>query len=195
MNHRHLLPNEIDLLVDGEAGFGVAPLRDHLDECAECRLRYEEQLFVVEALEAVPHFAADTRLADRVMAHVPIFVPAHVAARDSVARWIPRAGAARAAGLALLASTAALFTVGMVWLATQGDAAVFITGLLGDRMRSAVLGAARDLAVALLGEQALAAIRMTGAVGIGLLLAGFVITAFGTVAGIRRLAVVSRRSA
>lgn len=195
MNHRHLLPNEIDLLVDGEAGFGVAPLRDHLDECAECRLRYEEQLFVVEALEAVPHFAADTRLADRVMAQVPIFVPAHVAARDSVARWIPRAGAARAAGLALLASTAALLTVGMVWLATQGDAAVFITGLLGDRMRSAILGAARDLAVALLGEQALAAIQMTGAVGVGLLLAGFVVTAFGTVAGIRRLAVVSRRSA
>ena len=37
VNHRHLLPNEIDLLVDGEAGFGVAPLRAHVAECDECR--------------------------------------------------------------------------------------------------------------------------------------------------------------
>jgi len=36
VNHRHLLPNEIDLLVDGEAGFGVAPLRAHVAECDDC---------------------------------------------------------------------------------------------------------------------------------------------------------------
>ncbi|MBC7674084.1 MAG: hypothetical protein H7247_16835, partial [Polaromonas sp.] len=92
MNHRHLLPNEIDLLVDGEAGFGVAPLRDHIDECEDCRLRLAEERFVVDALEMVPHYAPDTRLADRVMSQVPMFVPAHIAARDSVARWIPQAG-------------------------------------------------------------------------------------------------------
>jgi hypothetical protein len=80
----------------------------------------------------------------------------------------------------------------MVWLATQGDAAVFITGLLGDRVRGAVLGAARDLTVALLGESALAALQTTGAIGVSLLLAGFVLTAFGTVAGIRRLAAAGR---
>ena len=193
MNHRHLLPNEIDLLVDGEAGFGVAPLRDHIDECHDCRARFEEQQFVVDALEAVPHFAPDTRLADRVMSQVPVFVPAHVAARDSVARWIPQAGVARTATAAVLASTAALLTLGMVWLATQGEAAVFISGLLGDRVRSAAFGAARDLAVTLLGEQALAAIRMTGTVGVAILLAGFMVTAFGTVAGIRRLASAGHR--
>ena len=193
MNHRHLLPNEIDLLVDGEAGFGVAPLRDHIDECQDCRGRFEEQRFVVDALESVPHFAPDTRLADRVMSQVPVFVPVHVAARDSVARWMPKAGVARTAAAAVLASTTALLTLGLVWLATQGDAAVFITGLLGDRVRAAVLGAARDVAVVLLGEPALAAIRMTGTVGVGILLAGFTVTAFGTVVGIRRLATAGRR--
>ena len=193
MNHRHLLPNEIDLLVDGEAGFGVAPLRDHIDECQDCRGRFEEQRFVVDALESVPHFAPDTRLADRVMSQVPVFVPVHVAARDSVARWMPKAGVARTAAAAVLASTTALLTLGLVWLATQGDAAVFITGLLGDRVRAAVLGAARDVAVVLLGEPALAAIRMTGTVGVGILLAGFMVTAFGTVVGIRRLATAGRR--
>ena len=54
MNHRHLLPNEIDLLVDGEAGFGVAPLRDHVDECDECRMRFEDARIVVTHLKPCP---------------------------------------------------------------------------------------------------------------------------------------------
>jgi anti-sigma factor RsiW len=193
MNHRHLLPNEIDLLVDGEAGFGVAPLRAHIDECAECREQVEDARIVVDALEALPHFAPDSRLADRVMAQVPVFVPAHVAARDSVSRWVPQAGPARAAAAAIFTSAAGVLTLGLIWLATQGDAAVFITGLLGDRLRGVVVGAARDLAISLLGESALAALQATGTIGISLLLAGFVLTAFGTVAGIRRLAAVGRQ--
>src|SRR3978361_611367 len=138
MNHRHLLPNEIDLLVDGEAGFGVAPLRDHIDECPDCRLRYQDARFVVHALESLPHFAPDSRLADRVMAAVPVFVPAHVAARDSGGPWRAKPGPARAASASVFAFTAGLLTLTMVWLATQGDAAVFMTGLLGDRVRTAV---------------------------------------------------------
>jgi anti-sigma factor RsiW len=193
VNHRHLLPNEIDLLVDGEAGFGVAPLRAHLDECGECRTRYEDERVIVDALEALPHFAPDARLADRVMAQVPVFVPAHVAARDSVARWLPQAGPARVAAAALFTSVAGILTVALVWIASQGDAAVFITGLVGDRLRGAVTDAARDLAVTLLGEPALAALQASGAIGASLLLAGFVLTAFGTVAGIRRLATAGRR--
>ena len=192
MNHRHLLPNEIDLVVDGEAGFGVAPLRDHIDECAECRLRFEDARFVVDVLESVPHFAPDSRLAERVMSQVPVFVPAHVAARDSVVRWLPRPGRARVAVAAIFTSAAGLLTLTVVWLATQGEAAVFMTGLLGDRMRGAVLGAARDLAGAVLGDSALAALMATGTVGVLLLLAGFVLTAVGTVAGIRRLATAGR---
>jgi hypothetical protein len=193
MNHRHLLPNEIDLLVDGEAGFGVAPLRAHLDECAECLERFEDARIVVDALESVPHFAPDSRLADRVMARVPVFVPAHVAARDSVVRWVPRGSPARVAAAAVFASATGLLTLGLVWLAAQGDAAVFMTGLLGDRLRLVVIGAGRDVVVSLLGEPALAAIRATGVIGIAVVLAGFALTAFGTVAGIRRLATAGRR--
>ena len=192
MNHRHLLPNEIDLLVDGEAGFGVAPLRDHVVECAECRLRLDDARIVVDALESLPHFAPDSRLANRVMSQVPLFVPAHVAARDSVARWMPQSGTARIAAGAVFASAAGVLTLTMLWLATQGEAAIFMTGLLGDRMRGAVLGAARDLTVALLGESALGALQATGSIGVSLLLAGFVVTAFGTVVGIRRLAAAGR---
>ena len=192
MNHRHLLPNEIDLLVDGEAGFGVAPLRAHIDECAECRFRLEDARIVVDAMESLPHFAPDSRLADRVMARVPVFVPAHVAARDSVSRWIPQAGAARIAAAAVFASAAGLLTLSMIWLATRGDAAVFITQLLGERLRGVVVQGARELAVSLLGESALQAFQSAGTVGLVVLLAAFVLTAFGTVAGIRRLATAGR---
>lgn len=194
MNHRHLLPNEIDLLVDGEAGFGVAPLRAHIQECPECRERLEDARIVVEALEALPHFAPDSRLADRVMAQVPVFVPAHVAARDSVRRWLPQSAAARIAALAVAGSTAFALTIGMVWLALQGDLVVFITGLLGDRVRLAVVNAARDLAVALLGDAALAALQGLGAIGASLLFLAFLVAAVGTIAGIRRLAVAGRRA-
>jgi anti-sigma factor RsiW len=194
MNHRHLLPNEIDLLVDGEAGFGVAPLRAHILECDDCRRRLEEERVVVDALEALPHFAPDSRLADRVMAQVPVFVPAHVAARDTVRRWLPQSVAARVAAVAVAGSMAATLTLGMIWLALQGDAVAFITGLLGDRLRMAVVGSARDVTVALLGDSALAALQGLGAIGASLLFLAFLLGAVGTIAGIRRLAVTGRRA-
>jgi hypothetical protein len=194
VNHRHLLPNEIDLLVDGEAGFGVAPLRAHLDECDECRERFEDAFFVVQVLEEVPHFAPDARLADRVMAQIPVFVPAHVAARDSVRRWLPQAGPARMAAAVVGTSVAGLLTMAMVWLATRGDSAIFVTEMLGNRARGMIVAAMRDLAVALLGPSALAALEATGALGASLLVLGFVLTAAGTIAGIRRLATAGRQA-
>lgn len=194
MNHRHLLPNEIDLLVDGEAGFGVAPLRAHIVECDDCRARLDDARIVVDALESLPHFAPDARLADRVMAQVPVFVPAHVAARDSVRRWLPTSSTARVAAVAVGTTVAGALTMAMLWLATRGDAVLFVSGLLGDRVRAAVVGAIRDVAVALLGETALTALQATGAVGTSLLVFGFLLTALGTVAGIRRLATAGRRA-
>ena len=194
MNHRHLLPNEIDLLVDGEAGFGVAPLREHVEECADCRERLEDTQVVVHALEAVPHFAPDSRLADRVMAQVPVFVPAHVAARDSVRRLVPSSAPWRIAAMTAAASMAGVFTMALVWLAARGDAVVFMSGLLGDRIRGAVVGAGRDAAVALLGESAMTALQSAGALGASLLVLAFLGAGVGTVAGIRRLATIGRQS-
>ena len=193
MNHRHLLPNEIDLLVDGEAGFGVAPLRAHVAECDECRARLDDARIVVDALEDLPHFAPDSRLADRVMAQVPVFVPAHVAARDSVTRWLPQSGPARAAAAIVGTSIAGLLTVAMVWLASRGDAAVFATSLFADRVQSLVMGTARDLAFSLLGESAVSAIQASGMLGVTLLVLGFLGTAVGTILGLRRLATASSR--
>jgi anti-sigma factor RsiW len=195
VNHRHLLPNEIDLLVDGEAGFGVAPLRAHVAECDDCRARLDDARIVVDALEDLPHFAADSRLADRVMAQVPVFVPAHVAARDSVTRWLPQSAPARAAAAVLGTSIAGLLTAAMVWIASRGDAAIFATSLFADRVQSLVMTTARDLALSLLGESAISAIQASGTLGITLLVLGFLGTAVGTILGLRRLATASSRRA
>jgi hypothetical protein len=195
VNHRHLLPNEIDLLVDGEAGFGVAPLRAHVTECEDCRARLDDARIVVDALESLPHFAPDSRLADRVMAQVPVFVPAHVAARESVVRWLPKAGPARVAAAILGTSVAGMLTLALVWLASRGDAVVFATGLVSERMRGLIVSAGRELVLSLLGESAVATIQSSGALGVTLLVLGFLGAAFGTVAGIRRLATASSRRA
>jgi anti-sigma factor RsiW len=195
VNHRHLLPNEIDLLVDGEAGFGVAPLRAHVAECDECRARLDDARVVVDALEALPHFAPDSRLAERVMAQVPVFVPAHVAARDSVMRWLPQSAPARAAAAVVGTSIAGLLTLAMIWLASRGDAAIFATSLFADRVQSLVIGTARDLALSLLGESAVAAIQASGMLGVTLLVLGFLGTAVGTILALRRLATASSRRA
>jgi len=195
VNHRHLLPNEIDLLVDGEAGFGVAPLRAHVAECDDCRARLDDARIVVDALEALPHFAPDSRLADRVMAQVPVFVPAHVAARDSVFRWLPQSSRTRAAAAIVGTSIGGLLTVAMVWLASRGDAVVFATGLFADRFQTLVMGTARDVALAVLGESAVAALQAAGTLGVTLLVLGFLGTALGTVFALRRLATASSRRA
>ncbi|HTK47350.1 MAG TPA: hypothetical protein VL328_05135 [Gemmatimonadaceae bacterium] len=195
MNHRHLLPDEIDLLVDGEAGFGVAPLRAHVTECDDCRARLEDARLVVDALEALPHFAPDSRLADRVMAQVPVFVPAHVAARDSVTRWLPQSAPARIAAAVAGTSVAGLLTLAMVWLASRGNAVMFVTGLFTDRLQRLVLGTVRDVALALLGESAVAAIQASGTLGVTLLVLGFLGTAVGTVLALRRVATAASRRA
>src|SRR5690348_16807691 len=134
MNHRHLLPDEIDLLLDDEVGFGVQPLKAHLDECDECRTRVEEARFVVDALEDVPHFAPSHTFSDKILAQVPIFVPWHVTARDTVLQWLPKSPAARIAVAALATSVASVMTVMILWIATQSSVVAVATGAAGDQM-------------------------------------------------------------
>ena len=192
MNHRHLLPNEIDLLVDGEGGFGLAPLRAHVRECLTCRAELEEARQIADGLEELPHFAPRVGLADRVMAQVPVFVPWHVAARDSLARWAPQARPLRVAVLSVGTAVASVLTIATLWLATQGDLLALAAGLAGERVRSLVGGAARELAAALFGEQFLVLLQQTGMIGAGLAALGFITAAAVTVMGLRALASSSR---
>ena len=192
MNHRHLLPNEIDLLVDGEGGFGLAPLRAHVRDCAFCRSELDEARQIADSLEELPHLAPSVGLADRVMAQVPVFVPWHVAARDAVGRWVPQARPLRVAAFTVGTAGASLLTVATLWLVTQGDLLALFAGLAGERARVAFGGAVQELAAALFGQQFLVLLQQTGLIGAGLAALGFVTAATGAVVGLRALATSSR---
>ena len=195
MNHRHLLPNEIDLLVDGEGGFGLAPLRAHVRECATCRAELEEARQIADALEELPHFAPSLGLAERVMAEVPVFVPWHVAARDAVVRWVPQSRPLRAAALVMGTAVASILTIATLWLVTQADLVALVAGLAGDQIRAVAGDAVRGLAAALFGDQFLVLVQQTGFIGAGLAALGFLTAAAFAVLGLRALASSSRSRA
>ncbi len=193
MNHRHLLPDEIDLLLDDEVGFGVAPLKAHIRDCDHCRAQVDEARAIVDALEDVPHFAPSHRFTDRVLAQVPVFVPWHVTARDTVVRWLPQSRSARFAVAALATSAASIVTVVMLWIATQTDVVALATGVAGDQVRGLVYDAGRQVLATVFGEQFFAIIQRTGTFGIAAALLGLVAAAGGSIAGLRALAAASSR--
>lgn len=193
MNHRHLLPDEIDLLLDDEVGFGVQPLKAHIRDCADCRALVEEARTVVDALEDLPHFAPSHTFADRVMSQVPVFVPWHVAARDTVVRWLPQSRPARVAVAAMATSAASVLTIAILWIATQADVVALASGVAGGGVERVLWNAGRSILTTVFGDQMFAIIQSTGTVGIAAALLGMLAAAAGSAAGLRALAAASDR--
>lgn len=193
MNHRHLQPNEIDLLVDGEVGFGVTPLRAHVRECGECRAELESARAVATELERMPHFSPSSRFSERVMAQVQVFEPAHVTALDTARRWVPQSRPARVLAGTGAVAVASLLSVLTLWLGARADSVVFVSDLLLTRMRAGLASAFGDLATGALGRPALALFESGGTAGLlaalSVLLATFVVAGFG----LRFVASASRR--
>jgi predicted anti-sigma-YlaC factor YlaD len=196
MNHRHLLPDEIDQLLDGEVGFGVAPLQAHLRECDECRAAYEEERQVVEALEHLPRLAPSPEFASRVMSQVQVYEPWHVAAQDTVLRWIrplaPRSQPVRLALGGAAVSVAALLSVAAIWLAAHADGTLFFMSLVRTTVVRGLGSASAAIAQALLGRSAAQALG-EGTTALILASIGLYIVVFLAAALALRAAAVSRR--
>jgi len=192
VQHRHLLPNEIDLLLDEESGFGVKPLREHVRDCADCRARLEEAQEVVSALGSIPQFAPRMGLADRVMSQVPVFTPWHVAARDAIAERIPSGPAARAFAATIVAVAGSLVTGLTLWIVTRGDILAMFSGLVGEQARETAANAFSQLIVTALGPQMLQVMQQVGPIGIALAGGGFLIASLATIFGLRLIATSSR---
>jgi len=190
--HRHLLPNEIDLLLDEETGFGVQPLREHVRSCPDCSGRLAEAQEVVNSLSEVPLLAPRMGMAERVMSRVPVFVPWHVSARDAVLKWMPSSPAARALAAVLVAFVGSLVTGLTLYIATRGDVLATVTGLVGEQARSTATDAAGDVVVALFGPQVVGAVQQVGPIGIALAGGGFLIASLATVLGLRLIATSGR---
>ena len=192
MQHRHLLPNEFDLLLDEESGFGVQPLREHVRSCAECSVRLAEAKELVAALDELPLMSPRLGMADRVMAQVPVFVPWHVAARDTVTQWLPTSPTMRAVAASLIAVFGSLLTGLTLWIATRGDVLAMFTGLVGEGVRNTASQAAGDVIVALFGPQLAASVQQVGPLGVALAGGGFLVASLATVFGLRLIATSSR---
>lgn len=193
MNHRHLLPNEIDLLVDGEVGFGVAPLQEHVRDCPECRSELEDARRVANMLEELPRFAPSYGLTDRVMARVPVFVPWHVAARDAVAAWVPSYRPLRILALAGGSAMAAVLSVAALWIVTRADVLAFASAAAGDQVRGAAAAGGREVIAALFGPQVFVAVAQTGVTGLAITAIGAALAAGLGLVGLRSLAAAGRR--
>jgi hypothetical protein len=188
MNHRHLLPNEIDLLLDGEVGFGVAPLRAHVDACEDCQARLARSRKIVDALEDLPHFTPTVRFADRVMAQVQIVEPWHVAMLETARRFVPQSSSMRTLMTATASAVALALTSGAVWLALHADLAAYSFNLAAGRARSALMDGAASIIGTAFGQSGLDALRSSGLRGLALGTGVMVVAVGGAAFGLRALA-------
>jgi hypothetical protein len=193
VQHRHLLSNEIDLLLDGEAGFGVAPLRAHVDACADCRARLDEAQLVADALERLPHLAPRIGFADRVLSQVQIVEPWHVAARRTAERFVPESRPLRVVALATAGLTSVAISASAVWIALSANLTVGSATVVTGRARTAVVSTLQQGLEALLGTNAAQALQAGGASALAV--AGVaLLAAVGAAAfGFRALASASRQ--
>ncbi|HYC53250.1 MAG TPA: hypothetical protein VEB19_19255 [Gemmatimonadaceae bacterium] len=178
--------------MDGDTGFGVQPLREHVATCGDCRARLSEAREVVAALSAMPLFAPRMGLADKVMAQVPVFVPWHVAARDAVRQWVPDSPVARALAAVVVAVVGTVVSGLTLWAATRGDVLSTLTAVVGEQARAGVADAAGSLVVALFGPQMVGVVQQLGPLGIALAGGGFLIASLATVFGLRSIATSGR---
>lgn len=193
MQHRHLLSNEIDLLLDGESGFGVAPLRAHVDGCAECRARLDEARLVADSLERLPHFTPRTGFADRVLTRVQIVEPWHVAARDTARRFIPESRSLRVVLLALAGLSSVALSASAVWIMLSANLTFGSATVVTGRVRQTIVLGAQQALDAAFGASAAEALRANGVLAMAAAGVALVATVGAAAFGFRALASASRR--
>jgi hypothetical protein len=193
LTQRHLLPDEIDLFLEDEAGASAPGLVAHIAECSECREQVEDARFVIRELERLPRLAPSHRFADAVMQEVSVIVPWHVALRDTVVRYLPATPAARAAALAVASLSAAVLSGGLIWLLSQSNVPVALTSVAESQLRDLLLNSGARVVSVVFGEEALAMLARSGTAGLAALLAGLIAATTGAVASLRAIALAANR--
>ena len=193
MEHRHLLPDEFEDILDGDAGEATSALRDHVDSCAECRAELARRSDLTRLLDHIPHHGPAPLFAYRVMSQVQVFEPWHVTLRDTVRRLVPRTKAARWIAGVTAVGMATLLTLAGVWTALNAESAWLFAEVGVKRVRSAFLESVRGVIESAFGRDALNAIEGTGASGsiiaVSIIVAVILIAALG----FRVAAIASRR--
>lgn len=190
---RHLLPEEIDQLLDGDVGFGTAPLKMHLRACDTCRAELDDARALVRQLEHLPHYQPSAVFADRVLGQVQVFVPWHVTALDTLRGWMPQTRTGRAFAWTGFGSAAVVLTAVSLWLLTRLDAVIFAIDMAVGRVRAAVGSGLADVVATLFGSTAVHAFRTSGAVGLWIALTALLLLAAITARAMRAVVAGPRR--
>jgi hypothetical protein len=162
---RHLLPDEVALLVDDEEGFGIAPLRAHVSTCGDCQARVALEREVVELVEHLPYAAPTAGFQDRVMQQVQIFEPWHVAATDTLRRLVPPPGPWRVVAGAGIAGAVCSLSAILLWVALRVDTVLYVTQVGLERAQGALVAAAGSAVSFAFGDAAAAALPLAGTWG------------------------------
>jgi hypothetical protein len=191
--NRHLLPAEIDLLLDGEVGFGTAPLKAHVRRCEECRSELDAARSLVRQLEHLPRFAPSPLFTQRVMAQVHVYVPWYVTALDRLRALVPQSRPARAlAGVGAVVVLAMITALSLAVVA-QLDALIFAIDLGYMRIQEWGSSLFASAVSAALGEAGLAAVRSAGWLGLLAMLGLLLLTTAGAAGVVRGLVRVRGR--
>lgn len=164
--NRHLLPNEIDILLDGDVGFGIPPLKAHVRICADCHRELQAARALVRSLEEMPRFAAAPLFAERVMARVHVYIPWYVALADMVRGFVPQSRPGRVLLGASAMAIGVLLTAASLWILSRADGLIFLAGVAVERAIAGLASAVGGALGATIGEPALHALRSFGWLGV-----------------------------
>ncbi len=180
--NRHLLPDEFDLLVDEEIGFGVPELQAHVRECDQCRLELESARMVMARIESLPHLAPSPLFAQKVMAQVNVFEPWHVAAGNTIRALVPRHRPVRVALAAAALTGCVTLTTMALWIASRFDSAMLLARMVYD----AAAAGALDALTAIVGPRAVETLQTGGGPMVLTLVSVVAVAAVASIIGIRR---------
>lgn len=185
MQHRHLLPQELDLLVDGDVSFGLAPLRAHAESCDDCRAQLDDLRAIAAQLDTLPHFVPRHGFADRVMSQVQVIEPWHVALLGQARSLVPQSTGMRALAAVGAGLVATAISGSTLWLAFRADLLAWSYGSIVNQgskgLWTGIAATARELV----------SVRADlGVVALGT--AALALTALGAVMAFRRLAATAR---
>ncbi len=194
MLDRHLRPDEVDLLLDGDDGFGIAPLKAHVRHCAACHSKVEQARELLVALDSLPDFAPSVGFADRVMNQVHVFEPWHAAALNTARKFVPESRPRQIAASAGAAVGAGVITAGATWVLARADMALLLTSIGLEQFQERLGAAFRDVSASLLGQTGLE-LAQSGSPEIMAAMAGGFVAVVGLgMVGLRTLAIsVSQR--
>jgi hypothetical protein len=189
----HLLPADVELLLDDEAGPALASLRAHVEQCAACQSMLAVERDLLDLLEHVPHVAPTASFQDRVMARVEVFEPWHVSLRDTAQRLVPPPGPWRWMIGAGLVGGMATVTALVVWVALRFDRALYLWHLAVERTQASIIAGVGRVIQLALGDAASSAVLVGGLPAAVVALVGIAATLGAATFGLRGLVAVARR--